>query len=399
MSTLIRFLLCVVATVTAEMNLILLPNSTNAHCLDGSMAGFYYEAPETKSGDTLWTIFLQGGGACYSKESCTQRANSSLGSSNFWSKTKNGVSMYSTNVVENPDFYDGNHVFIPYCGGDLHSGTRSTNKDPETWGFYFQGHLIIESIIQYLINNYKLGQAQNVLLSGCSAGAIGTFGNVDWISRKLATVSQTITLKAAPVAGWFYAGNCTDEQSEQWDWAAPNDYPHWLTNTIGGAGHTNGTVGLWQQYLDPECTSKEEISWHCDTVHVAYKYIKTPILVLENRYDSQQLNGEMDIPSNVTDETKQYVEYFGYNMLLSMVNQVESPNGLFLPSCYDHCTGLTYGNFGGGSTTKITYGNIGYNVTEVLGDWFWERNKIPHILVDNCNSNLPCNPTCHGYGM
>ena len=115
-------------------------------------------------------------------------------------------------------------------------------------------------------------------------------------------------------------------------------------------------------------------------------------------YDSQQLNGELELPNKVTDTTKEYVSYFGYNMKLSMANQVKAPNGLFLSSCYDHCSGIGYGNYLGGSTTKVK----GYNVTQVLGDWFWNRNEVPHILVDDCISRsdlLPCNPTCRGYGV
>ena len=196
------------------MDLILLPNNTiGGHCLDGSMAGFYYEAPTTSKGDTLWTIFLQGGGACTTKQECTSRSQGALGSSNYWSKTKQGQAIYSTSSTENPDFYDGHHVFVPYCGGDVHSGTRTTNTDPTTWGFYFSGHLIITNIIEYLIKNYGMYKAENVLLSGCSAGGIGTFGNTDWIYDKLTSYNSKINYKAAPIAGWFWAGNCTDEQS------------------------------------------------------------------------------------------------------------------------------------------------------------------------------------------
>ena len=59
----------------------------------------------------------------------------------------------------------------------------------------------------------KKDVGKNVLLSGCSAGGEGTFVNTDWIYNKLLTYNANIRYKAAPVAGWFYAGNCTDEQS------------------------------------------------------------------------------------------------------------------------------------------------------------------------------------------
>ena len=221
--------------------------------------------------------------------------------------------------------------------------------------------------------------------------------NADYIHAKLQAFNPTIRYKAAPVAGWFYAGNCTDEKSAEWNWAPPNDYPHWIENEIGGTGHDNSSDVLYQSYLNTNCEQNENISWHCGTAHVSYKYIETPLLILENIYDSQQIETEMQLPSNVSNETKEYVSYFGYNMLLSIANQVQSPNGVFLASCFDHCGGIGYGNYAGStaSSTQID----GYNVTQVLGDWFWDRNEMPHILIDTCDSDLPCNPTCDSYGQ
>jgi hypothetical protein len=44
----------------------------------------------------------------------------------------------STNVLSNqqtvnPDFFDANHVFIPYCTGDVHGGTQSAANQ---WGTF-----------------------------------------------------------------------------------------------------------------------------------------------------------------------------------------------------------------------------------------------------------------------
>eukprot|EP01083_Nonionella_stella_P001229 3594_1 len=245
-------------------------------------------------------FFLEGGGSCQTKSSCAQRAQGNLGSSNKWAKTRTGSGILSTSATENPDF-NGHHVYIPYCGGDVHAGARQNNKDPATWGFYFQGHLIITNIIEYLIKNLQMDIAANVLVSGCSAGGIGTFANGDWISRRLHQENAKMTVKAAPVAGWFFAGNCTDEQNAEWDWAPPNDYPHWSTNRTGGIGHDNSSQLLWESYLDTECTSKVTPSWHCGTVHVGYKYMQTPIMVLENMYDSEQITEQMYFPSKVTE--------------------------------------------------------------------------------------------------
>ena len=81
----------------------------------GSPAGFYYSPPPSGSSN-LWVIYLKGGGACHDEQSCTQRANSSLGSSKYWAKTYNpSKSVNSDNPAYNPYFYQGHQVYAPYC--------------------------------------------------------------------------------------------------------------------------------------------------------------------------------------------------------------------------------------------------------------------------------------------
>ena len=93
-------------------------NTVGGQCLDGSPSGFYYSEPPSGSSN-LWVIFLKGGGACYDKESCLQRANTSLGSSKHWKSTYDPVySVNSNNPQHNPYFYQGHQVFAPYCSGD-----------------------------------------------------------------------------------------------------------------------------------------------------------------------------------------------------------------------------------------------------------------------------------------
>ena len=52
-------------------------------------------------------------------------------------------------------------------------GTRS-KPAPETWGLYFAGHLIFEAVLTEL-DKLGMAQAEDILLSGASAGGIGAF--------------------------------------------------------------------------------------------------------------------------------------------------------------------------------------------------------------------------------
>lgn len=65
---------------------------------------------------------------------------------------------------------------------------------------------------------------------------------------------------------------------------------------------------------------------------------------------------------------------------------------LFFSSCFDHCDGLDIGTW---PTTLIN----GHNASQYAANWFWERNELPRIMMDDCVSDdrLSCNPTCLRY--
>lgn len=46
----------------------------------------------------------------------------------------------------NPDFCTWTKVYIPYCTGDMHSGTQ-LEPSPALGGFYFSGHLQIAGVV------------------------------------------------------------------------------------------------------------------------------------------------------------------------------------------------------------------------------------------------------------
>ena len=409
------------------MPLYLLPkNEAGGKCLDGTPAGFYYSPPPSGSSD-LWVIYLKGGGACHDEQSCLSRANSSLGSSNYWPKTFNpGDSVNSDDPSLNPYFYQGHQVYAPYCSGDVWSGMKhlhlskiyiypssipfehlagqrtAPSSDPDTWGLYFSGHDIFERITQYLAYNMSTGSlldAKYVLLAGGSAGGMGTFVNIQWLYTELRAKShykENVTIKAAPAAGWFFPGNTTDQLSDPM--MPPNDYPHWIAGQTGGEGHNDSIDVLYDMYLDPKCVQAlgKENAWHCGSVHNEFQFIEAPVFVLENKYDTNQITQQMLMPTKVVNnQTIGYVEYYGMDMdrsiLTQLVDEKNEKNGLFYPSCFDH----------GG--VAITSGKVminGYNISELVGDWFWEYNKLPHFVYDTCNDEnnlLPCNPTCNSY--
>ncbi len=90
----------------------------------------------------------------------------------------------------------------------MHAGTRETPSN-ESWGFRFTGHVNFAAIVDHLKANASIDSASRVLLMGSSAGGAGTFTNVDYLAEQLPGVE----VLGAPVAGWFFPGNTSDQES------------------------------------------------------------------------------------------------------------------------------------------------------------------------------------------
>lgn len=135
----------------------------------------------------------------------------------------------------NPGFCEWNRVYLPYVSGDIWTGmapgplnpfpaTASDSVEDAAWtGYhssasfshlcvlemrlscdrYFQGHSIIEEVGESLLQLYGLGSATEVILTGCSAGGIGTILNCDFVATKLGgnrPGGPRVTCR--PEAGW-----------------------------------------------------------------------------------------------------------------------------------------------------------------------------------------------------
>ena len=206
---------------------------------------------------------------------------------------------------------------MPYCTGDVHSGTR-TSATAETWGLWFDGHLNFKRIIDDLKSKYGFSDVKQVLLGGGSAGGYGTFFNADYLSSEV----PNATVKAAPQAGWFVPGDPN---------AVPAIAGSPLNYTAKEVTHTiqlpqNPTHALWQQYAHPSC-AKDIGAQYCGTVHNLYKYIETPLLVVENQYDTNQIFDTIGFcPRRSSSNSKKvddYIAYYGSMMRNSIEPQVK----------------------------------------------------------------------------
>lgn len=123
------------------------PSTSAAKCLDGSPAALYFsEATDTASKDKFIVLF-EGGSSCMGStlsnvlEDCNKRTKNHLGSSDKYIDKLNfeNVSIISGNKTINPLYYGWNRVFIKYCDGSMHQGTRAAPVSYKDMQLYFRG--------------------------------------------------------------------------------------------------------------------------------------------------------------------------------------------------------------------------------------------------------------------
>jgi len=389
--------LLVGAASATDLSRVLLPSKdadVGGRCMDGTMAGYYYQAPANTR--HTWVIHMDGGGGCTTKADCDKwvKKGSGAGSSSSWPSTRDpkhnkALGILSDDASYNPDFWSAHHVQVPYCTADSHRGTI-TKPTSAQWGYYFSGHTNFELIIEHIVETIPAAKdAKRVLLTGNSAGGIGTIANCDFLADKLASLGVSAEVSCAPKAGWFVPGFAEDNADTR---LPPSTWDNWKEGKTGGPA---GGSDVWQPYSHPDCLKAYSSSdaHLCGSATNVYPFIKTRMFVMQNNYDYAQVNGQFRLPhtKTPTSQEKEYIAYFG-RALRNSTNLVASKPGdaIFLASCFSHGEGLGVGPVG---TTKVQ----GLTSAEVLGDWFNKKSSLPSIVVDDCDDEsggLPCNPTC-----
>ncbi len=156
------------------------PNA-GMQCRDGSNTGFGLRRA-VGSRDLL--IFLQGGGACFDFFTCLLNPssyNQADFNEEFASIGENGV--FSTTQQANP-FLGWNVIYVPYCTGDIHAGNAPNTNVPFVGRQDFVGYRNIEAILDEIDGPAR--QADQIVLSGISAGGFGTIGTYGLVADRLA---------------------------------------------------------------------------------------------------------------------------------------------------------------------------------------------------------------------
>lgn len=157
--------------ITAEARTWTFVPFDDAFCMDGSTTGIGVSL--NPASDRVM-IYLQGGGACFDTLSCLGVANRD----GFAEAELDSLSTFLSRGIfdrDDPDnpVADWNHVFIPYCSGDVHAGTRADGPD----GRAHVGYQNVTAYLRRLVPTFD--GATQVLLTGASAGGLGAMVNYE----------------------------------------------------------------------------------------------------------------------------------------------------------------------------------------------------------------------------
>jgi len=173
----------------------------NTLCRDGSNTGLGVRLlPDANA----VMIYLQGGGACYDAKSCEQNANAPIAGKNFsrakfndWVKTLGNQGVFNTQNPSNP-VARWNHIYVPYCTGDLHAGDREDARVPGVPGKQqFAGYRNLRNILKLVAPYFR--NADDVALIGASAGGFGVLINYPQVVEAFGGRSVAALVDSAPI--------------------------------------------------------------------------------------------------------------------------------------------------------------------------------------------------------
>jgi len=122
-----------------------------------------------------------GGGACWNAENCSVDDATFVDSVNHLRReTQQGKmrGFYDKSNESNP-FKDWTHILVPYCTGDIHWGANDVTYQPDngpSFKIHHRGGINAKAVLDW-VETHAQAEAQQVMVTGCSAGS---YGSIYW---------------------------------------------------------------------------------------------------------------------------------------------------------------------------------------------------------------------------
>lgn len=294
----------------------------NAKCNDDSVARYYVRKTTKAAYRKKWLIVFQGGGSCYSQESCLERWNDLDGTSPPIGSHDNMVgdggaarmSDFDDNGILDEDgnspltllanpFRHFNKIHVHYCSSDSWKGRGGVqemitgvdaNGQPVTMPLYFNGAHIAEAVVDIvkkgLVDGGGSGTANpdeqpndassEVVLFGQSAGAAGLAAQLDQFAAHLK--SPPVNDGGPTVWGIIDSNDAVGLNLSVKDFGALARLAYW-------SGSETGDVIAERIAVDQSCRDAypayPDLALCNNTGRLLVNYITTPTFVAENAHD------------------------------------------------------------------------------------------------------------------
>lgn len=183
---------------------VTLPVTTGASCGNGTPYTFFVNRA-LLTRDTV--IVFEGGGACWDQAACEGQGKLSAANPNgiptdylsqFNSAAYGYVTPFSArlNPFQSVRTQSWNMVYLPYCTGDVHTGSKlqvyadANPAAPRTQ--FHRGQANVRAAAQWLRSH--LGRPNQLLLTGFSAGGVGSTATYPIVRDTLAPTGRTSLL-------------------------------------------------------------------------------------------------------------------------------------------------------------------------------------------------------------
>lgn len=349
-------------------------DTAGAVCLDGSTPGYFLRQGSGK-GSKNWIIYLQGGAWCESEETCLARSRMHLGSSLFFKPLGNPGGILSNINKENPEFYDWNVAYLPYCDGSSFSGNRSDPVEVEGSLLYFRGLRILDSTISELLSDTNLKEASHVIFSGTSAGGLAVMLHADFVRSKL---PKKVHFRALADSG-FFLDTASRKQKGQ------RKFRKIMQSVFKLHDCTDGVP----QHCVENMSGKK--LWKCIFPQYFLPFVKSRLFVVNPLYDSWQLGNIWEIPCashpySCTKKELKQIKKFRKTTLKAMKRVIKgSANiALFADSCIDHGQVIFNAQW---NTIKV----MRKSISSSFAKWYHKPKKEMYFIDEDY---YPANPTC-----
>lgn len=345
----------------------------------------FYVAQATSRAATQWLLYLQGGGWCTEKEDlatlsgyshqedvghpdlCSQRAKEYHGSTRWDVATRDfsRKGYLSGDLVVNPHFHNWNRVLLRNCDGTLFLGSREAPLQ----GLYFRGRDNFKAVIQVLLEDHGLSEATEIILGGCSAGAVAAVALADGFSETFQAATGCSIPGRLPVDRPcpFIAVLADSGIFPHWSQAPPPGVLHfpqfqWLFENVGaGEGLPKGCL-------------EAGLGWRCLLVDEVLRYVNTPVFLLQSFVDSWQ----------VASSSSQALQELSFKLKMAVLNALEAVNESGQPTahsaaidgCFHHCE----------AWNMISW--AGLNNGLAFWRWYKARRQMWHRLQEAPQGNV-----------